>query len=883
VLWEFDANSRETLLEARLDGSAGASVSLPRGDVRRPDDFDQRWSLGGRWLELDGDGIADRVGPQVGDVLPSLPGLEKFEIESNANRDGPAIARLFTREAGNWVERWKRPQDPTEDWTTGLVAASVPIAGDFDGDGRNEIAFQGFHWVYVIDAESGALEAKTRFLNDDEAESGRGYGWFGAHDFDGDGKSEFVIIGDTQNLVAVLGWDDQGKLYRRWIKIINFDAYQRISVVKPGVDPLHDIDGKSGKEIVFCIYNYDPSTGALDNQWHVWALDGLSGEAKLDLKGHVLSGLRDLDGDGVSEILATEAPELLVPKPSKLTVYSFKNGVLAPRWQSEGDTFQLARCDALPLWANSSAAGEPLDLLSGPVQRDGPPVFFTRRVVDPLIPTVRINAWQSDDEGTIREIGHFVAPSAEVLAVRPAVDEEANVLLRVRASDEATEALAEGISAHPVASSLTGAPMSPVSIARLAPNEKPSVVVEGAIEQIIAFTPYDDAHTARWRRPGRGMSTGGGHSIGWSDRGGIVLADLQGDGTLATIAATTGPVGQARLVAYDPRGEESWHRDFNDVPGEVPAHNVAGLTMWFSGRFTDSKRYDIFATPRPKSQEEGVLLSGLDGSIAWRRQRVGPGGQGDDARPVGGTWLASSDYNGDGRDDVVGMYPDLFYVLEGKSGDLLVSRDSSAIFPGAPIKPYNAMPVVAKFGNDGTDRYLWGACDRAFGLLDRAGDVIWEEDRPLPRGPGILPGVGDIDGDGRLEALVVGCADGGANSLICYSGSTGDIQWKLPLPGDVFVDIFQTEQTPMPPATADLNGDGRDECVFTIGTTIYAVSATADGLHGLITWQLDLPGSGRLGPPAIADVSGTGQAQVVVMGRDGIVYGVGDIRDPVPK
>ncbi len=87
----------------------------------------------------------------------------------------------------------------------------------------------------------------------------------------------------------------------------------------------------------------------------------------------------------------------------------------------------------------------------------------------------------------------------------------------------------------------------------------------------------------------------------------------------------------------------------------------------------------------------------------------------------------------------------------------------------------------------------------------------------------------------------------------------------------------------MTPAAADIDGDGRDECLITIGTTLYAAGATPDGRQGRILWELDFPESGRLGPPTIADVAGDRRAQVISMGRNGLVYGVGDRGDPRPE
>ena len=74
------------------------------------------------------------------------------------------------------------------------------------------------------------------------------------------------------------------------------------------------------------------------------------------------------------------------------------------------------------------------------------------------------------------------------------------------------------------------------------------------------------------------------------------------------------------------------------------------------------------------------------------------------------------------------------------------------------------------------------------------------------------------------------------------------------------------------PAVADINGDGRDECIFTIGDTIYTVGATGANA-GAVLWTHKLPD--RLGPVTVADVAGDGTAQIVVSCADGYVYGIG--------
>jgi outer membrane protein assembly factor BamB len=80
---------------------------------------------------------------------------------------------------GEWREVWKTQPIP-------LLFVSNVIIGDFDGDGKTEIAITPWYDVWVLDAETGELKYKSPFKHPG-AESGRAYGWFGAHDIDGDG------------------------------------------------------------------------------------------------------------------------------------------------------------------------------------------------------------------------------------------------------------------------------------------------------------------------------------------------------------------------------------------------------------------------------------------------------------------------------------------------------------------------------------------------------------------------------------------------------------------------------------------------------------------------------------------------------------------------
>ena len=105
--------------------------------------------------------------------------------------------------------------------------------------------------------------------------------------------------------------------------------------------------------------------------------------------------------------------------------------------------------------------------------------------------------------------------------------------------------------------------------------------------------------------------------------------------------------------------------------------------------------------------------------------------------------------------------------------------------------------------------------------------------------------------------------------------ATGKVKWKLPMPGKAFGPLGEFRQpAPLSPSVADLDGDGRDECLIPIGSSLYAFGATADGKSGEPRWTLELPGP--IGPAAVID-TGAGGVQIVVVCADGYLYGIGEL------
>lgn len=862
IRWRYPLLGRDTLLAATLQPgpeyvvlplSDRATEGLtPWGDAQRD------WRLPGpyraQWLDLDGNGdltaVSASPNAKLAKLLPDIPGLQMVECEPRGYPKVPNVyegtVRLKVRQGGQWVTRWEVATDQ-------LIWQAEPIAGDFDGDGRTEIALLPWYEMFVLDAATGREKERCRFLAQDGSEipghGGRAYGWFGAHDVDGDGQTEFVIIEDFIRYAAVLGRDGDGKLQRRWLKVWEpawaggeFPAPDEQVLVRVNPQPLQDIDGDGLPEIVVSLFNLHR-----DNRWHVVALSAATGETKLDLEGQFLAGLQDLDGDGTPELFCThvgQGPRL--PEPAELTVLSCRGGQVQTLWRSAKSAFVTQDLVTLPDNVNTGATLGGLTVLCGRPSATQPPVFFTRTVIDAGRGTTGITCWQGSTEGKIVAVADWIGPRLQVMAAQP----ESGVLLRASGFDgEPGEVrIPDGrAQTRVVASNRTPAPSTPLVTGRPTPEAPPAVFVQSANETVEAFRVFPPGNTQRlWRAPGRGMTCSNYYE-------GLLLADLTGDGHLGVVAGTRGPGDCARLVVLEPEtGVTRWYRDFRDFPGAPPPWNVPGLMYWQGGYFRDPNRMDLLVQMR-RIGGESYLLDGRTARMYWQRAR------GRTGRDFGRWWMALLDVTGDGLDDILNVYPDMFCLARGSDGELLVAEESVKY---VDIYAYWSDTVVGDFLGEGAPQILY--CNEfVTALLRPSGERVWKLDHPHPEGWRNQAGFGDVDGDGRLELFFPGAATAAGRQFQCRDAATGELKWAFPVPDEPVTF----------PAVADINGDGRDECIFTQGRAVWAVGRSpADATQGAVLWKLELPA--RAGAAAIADVDGTGQAQVVVMADDGIVYGI---------
>lgn len=827
IAWKHFVGSIDTFLVVEpRKGDSATIVPAPSGQTSS-EDQDARWGIAPTAGEIEG-----RVQPvyrtdcvTYADALPDTPGLEKLEFESGFAKPTvngqwqPCTGSCFAWKDGAWAKVWEtQPID--------MLFQPLPVVGDFDGDGKLEVAIVPWYELLILDAHTGQVKDRCKFTE------GRSYGFFGVYDLDRDGKSEFVVQADFAKHVDVLGYRD-GKLSLLWQKNIEMGFDNPRMVLNVGPDPVADVDGDGKLEVLINLYN-----GCGDGRRHITVHDGITGRTKADLADLYLDGIADVDGDGVPELLVTRASGSGEPEFGPISVISLKGGSTRTLWTRESAGWQ--KWDRpLPMYVNSASTLGRRDVLYRSVAGHASVVLR-----EPVGHDVRLSPASWNGKG-FEERTKVTGPGLEALAI----DDKGDLLARCStAPDGRAEVKADSGQCRVLRSAPRSPATGPVVVVRDSVEKLPVVLAQGAGEEIVAFHSTADGATRElWRKPGRGQSAA------WPGQvDGPVTADLRGDGHRQIIYATASPSGCGRLAAMDLKGREIWHHDFPAIPGRAPAWNVGGVILWQVGHFTDKRRQDVLVTIRRSlmHSEETLLLSGIDGKEIWHRDHE------ISTRGVGGTPFAIADFDGDELDDAASLHPSIFYILDGATGKDIIAMDTT--WDEVPAKPvYWGLPVAVDLANDGKPNVFFGTARASMtGLIRPDGKLAWWD--AMDRSPNCLPAFGDFDGDGRTEAICVGVADDG---IRCYDAATGKIEWALPMPAQGAIAGT---------ASADLNSDGRDEALFTLGKTLYCLGASPNGHEGRLLWQLALPAPA--GPPTIADVDGKGTASILVACNDGNVY-----------
>ena len=209
---------------------------------------------------------------------------------------------------------------------------------------------------------------------------------------------------------------------------------------------------------------------------------------------------------------------------------------------------------------------------------------------------------------------------------------------------------------------------------------------------------------------------------------------------------------------------------------------------------------------------------------------------------------ALADLTGDGNAEI---------VISGSNGTFAFAHDGTALWHNPDVKAFTTDaggatgwggPALANLDQSPEPEIVIAASEDALHVLDHDGNTLWSE--PIGRWP-TVPVLADITGDGMLDIVV---AQGW--SLRVYDYANGGQQvWQYTQPDQASgTGAFGA------PAVADLTGDGQPEIIINWGPVVEAIRA-----DGSLLWRYE-PGQAGLfrpSPVTVADVNGDGQMNIV--------------------
>jgi len=773
----------------------------------------------GKTLEL-----TEAAGRRVGRIHPDLP--EPQDITYQGKHD---------KKRGR-LRAWDTPDGkPRQVWATSGGKAAWErwnlCFGDIDGDGTEDIVVAGHGGVMVYDARTGKLKCECVYGH-------RSRGFIGVADIDNDGADEFLDVGLFQIAVEVCDYRE-GKLQVLWGDKIELNIRAHPRMINTPFDALVDIDGDGKYEVVYNIYN---DKG--DDQWHLVIRDALTGKVRWDIARVFLNDSVDLDGDGVRELVGIHTQGRFCQGFGRAFIAHLAPGGLKTLWEHPAARWPLRPVLKMPRDRSTfRSAGGAVQVCCGDFDGRRGLVFSVQPGGVGTPETFGVVG--RDGNGKFRTGWSVEAPAATLTQVRAIADVDGDgtdeVLLEWRSNGHggavanADGARVEIASFQP----LMPRPTQPIA-ADMHGRGKLTVLAVSAVDEVVAIAPpagLQDKPRELWRRPGRGHGP-------WLDTANCLsAADLTGDGKCEVVVAAQAPSGKARVTAVDGEGKIVWHVDYDDIHGQRYIFRMGGLTHLWVARLTDPRRCDVYVSVMRSIMHSDIAyaLRGTDGRRLWKQTQAGNTG-------YGGSGLAFADSDGDGLDEIFCGYPDCYWRADGRTGKVIRFTNPGKVFPNWAAY---AVPIVADVNGDGTldvfhpSQYVWG-------LLTLDGKKVWN----LPGGdvprPGVLPGSGDVRGDGKLA---IGAPF--PNGFRCYQAATGQHLWTVKLPPGPYTGAV----------SADLDGDGRDEFLFVAGKRLVAVEGADDA--GRILWQVEL--TGRPGGPCFADLDGDGLGEIVVICEDGDV------------
>lgn len=759
-----------------------------------------------RVADLDGDGHPDVLIQECGDCAK--------------NSFQPGFVYSFATGFAKPKLLWKLPP---LDGGAGTATTLV----DVDGDGRPEVML-GFYQTYqLLDGATGTLLSTSPTL-----------GYWVSHsrcrgvDVDGVPGEEILCVENRSNAPGI----DERRAY-----LVHYDVATKTQSlvwsfdVAPDAggdvsfgDPFVDLDADGALEVV--IAGKDAS-----DVWTSYVLDAKTGMVLTSLPGERVLGTAALD-DPKRSLVLTAAQ-------GKLSAWSFSQKMLAKKW-SLSQELPLTRIDAAEVFRDSLTTR----LLTLDVDGDLLPDLPTVNVSSTGVLHVFVAASQPSLAASL-QLPTGVAPLAQWLSP-PITTKAPQIVLAgsdgyFRVLDQklvpnSTPGVSFGgyyaaggfgdVQTSPVVGDLDGSKLERV----LVPDSRGALVcVDGSAGTFVQppTKTWDATHTFA-------PSIVLGLHAGSPSVPGVVALGL--------VEPVT-PNPSHELHAFGAQGQTLWTapvetNPFNDIVPLTLPNGAPGLVVqWGSPS-------DTLLRTR--------AINAADGTTVWDAPPFDPGA----GRQVVG--VATSDWNGDGIDDVV-FQADPTRVLSGLDGSALVS--------GGPSDNYFMTTLYDVDGDGALEVTLHGGFDPAQTLRHDLQSSVWagtDADRPFPYGA-IAPCMDSpvlVEGSFAHTARI---------KMTTLSGPmAGTFITRVLAGGKVFKDEtsataagYRLSSFNAANVHANLTGQGRPSAVVGSGDGyLYAINPCT----GDLDFSYQLPGV--VGEAVFGDTDGDGIDEILVTASDGYLY-----------
>jgi hypothetical protein len=234
------------------------------------------------------------------------------------------------------------------------------------------------------------------------------------------------------------------------------------------------------------------------------------------------------------------------------------------------------------------------------------------------------------------------------------------------------------------------------------------------------------------------------------------------------------------------------------------------------------------------------MLNGRTGQEIWSLDKASPSSMG-----FAGNSIALGDVDGDGVMDIVAITGEGNVVLLDAKGNVKRQSTSFVQFADAGSFAWGGGLALADLDNDGFPEILFGAT--VFSTKNDAITLAWTGTGGTGGGSEALAVAVDLDGapNGHLEVLAGNTAYNADGSILWQdNGKNG-----TPSLPDGFSGV------------GDFNGDGKPEAVLVAQGSVWVLSGATGAI---VLGPFALAGTGSGGPPTIADFDGDGHPDIGV-------------------